>query len=64
MSQRSAAVELVTPDRAVGEETGHLTHVAYLRKLYGFDQPIPVQYAKWLLRAVTTPLRYSASGLS
>jgi hypothetical protein len=34
MSQRGAAVELVTPDRAVGEETGHLTHVAYLRKLY------------------------------
>jgi 2,4-dienoyl-CoA reductase-like NADH-dependent reductase (Old Yellow Enzyme family) len=34
MSQRGAAVELVTPDRAVGEEIGHLTHVAYLRKLY------------------------------
>jgi dimethylglycine catabolism A len=34
MSQRGAAVELVTPDRAVGEDTGHLTHVAYLRKLY------------------------------
>jgi dimethylglycine catabolism A len=34
MSQRGAAVELVTPDRAVGEETGHLTHVAYLRRLY------------------------------
>lgn len=34
MAQRGAAVELVTPDRAVAEETGHLTYVAYLRKLY------------------------------
>lgn len=34
ISQRGGSVELVTPDRAVGEETGHLTHVAYLRKLY------------------------------
>jgi len=34
MSQHGAAVELVTPDRAVSEEVGHLTHVAYVRKLY------------------------------
>lgn len=34
MSQRGASVELVTPDRAVAEEVGHLTYVAYLRKLY------------------------------
>jgi hypothetical protein len=34
MSQRGAMVEIVTPDRAVGEDVGHLTHVAYLRKLY------------------------------
>jgi 2,4-dienoyl-CoA reductase-like NADH-dependent reductase (Old Yellow Enzyme family)/thioredoxin reductase len=34
MAQRGASVELVTPDRAVGEEVGHLTYVAYLRKLY------------------------------
>ena len=26
--------------------------VEYLKKLYGFDQPIPVQYFKWLMRAV------------
>jgi NADPH-dependent 2,4-dienoyl-CoA reductase/sulfur reductase-like enzyme len=37
MSRRGAQVELVTPDRAVAEETGHLTHVAYLRKLYQAD---------------------------
>jgi peptide/nickel transport system permease protein len=29
---------------------------AYLRRLYGFDQPVPIQYAKWLLRAVTGDL--------
>ena len=34
MSKRGASVELVTPDRAVAEEVGHLTYVAYLRKLY------------------------------
>jgi 2,4-dienoyl-CoA reductase-like NADH-dependent reductase (Old Yellow Enzyme family)/thioredoxin reductase len=34
MAQRGASVEMVTPDRAVGEEIGHLTYVAYLRKLY------------------------------
>ncbi len=33
--------------------------VAYLRKLYGFDQPVPVQYAKWLARAVTGDLGVS-----
>src|SRR5258708_39342796 len=27
--------------------------VEYLKRQYGFDQPIPVQYVKWLLRAVT-----------
>ena len=34
MAQRGASVEIVTPDREVGAETGHLTHVAYMRKLY------------------------------
>jgi peptide/nickel transport system permease protein len=24
----------------------------YLKKLYGFDQPVPVQYLKWLMRAI------------
>jgi len=31
----------------------------YLKKLYGFDQPIPVQYAKWLMRAVSGDLGVS-----
>jgi dimethylglycine catabolism A len=34
MGRAGSAVELVTPDRAVAHEVGHLTHVAYLRKLY------------------------------
>jgi peptide/nickel transport system permease protein len=25
--------------------------IAYLKKVYGFDKPIPVQYAKWVARA-------------
>jgi peptide/nickel transport system permease protein len=33
--------------------------VEFLKKLYGFDQPIPVQYAKWLLRAVSGDLGVS-----
>lgn len=24
---------------------------AYLKKIYGLDQPVPIQYAKWLMRA-------------
>ena len=27
--------------------------VAYLKKAYGFDQPVPVQYLKWVSRAAT-----------
>jgi peptide/nickel transport system permease protein len=30
--------------------------VAYLKKVYGFDQPLPVQYGKWLLRAASGDL--------
>src|SRR5882724_5039350 len=30
--------------------------VEYLKKLYGFDQPITLQYLKWLARAVTGDL--------
>jgi len=30
--------------------------VEFLKKLYGFDQPIPIQYFKWLARAVTGDL--------
>lgn len=33
--------------------------VEYLKKLYGFDKPIPVQYAKWLVRAATGDLGVS-----
>lgn len=33
--------------------------VEYLKKLYGFDQPIPIQYLKWLGRAVTGDLGVS-----
>jgi peptide/nickel transport system permease protein len=42
-------VNLLPPDASPAD-------VAYLRKLYGFDQPIPIQYAKWLVRAVTGDL--------
>ena len=27
--------------------------VAYLKQAYGLDQPVPVQYFKWLARALT-----------
>jgi peptide/nickel transport system permease protein len=33
--------------------------VEYLKKLYGFDKPIPVQYFKWLARAATGDLGVS-----
>jgi peptide/nickel transport system permease protein len=33
--------------------------VEFLKKLYGFDQPIPIQYFKWLMRAVTGDLGMS-----
>src|SRR5258708_22756161 len=33
--------------------------LAKMRQLYGFDKPIPVQYALWLGRAVTGDLRVS-----
>jgi peptide/nickel transport system permease protein len=33
--------------------------VEYLKKLYGFDKPIPVQYIKWLVRAATGDLGVS-----
>jgi peptide/nickel transport system permease protein len=42
-------VNLLPPDASPAD-------VAYLRKLYGFDQPVPIQYAKWLVRAVTGDL--------
>ena len=32
---------------------------AYLKKLYGFDQPVPIQYLKWLMRAATGDLGVS-----
>lgn len=30
--------------------------IAYLKNLYGFDRPIPVQYVEWLMRVVTGDL--------
>src|ERR1700737_5270554 len=33
--------------------------VEFLKKLYGFDQPIPIQYFKWLMRAATGDLGVS-----
>lgn len=30
--------------------------IAYLRQLYGFDRPIPVQYLEWLMRVATGDL--------
>ena len=33
--------------------------VEYLKKLYGFDRPIPIQYAKWLARAARGDLGVS-----
>src|SRR6266702_1376770 len=33
--------------------------VEFLKKLYGFDQPIPIQYFKWLMRAVSGDLGVS-----
>jgi peptide/nickel transport system permease protein len=35
--------------------------VADLKRAYGFDQPLPVQYAKWLMRAVTGDLGRSVA---
>jgi peptide/nickel transport system permease protein len=40
---------LLPPDASAAD-------VAYLKKLYGFDQPIPVQYLRWLGRAVSGDL--------
>jgi peptide/nickel transport system permease protein len=33
--------------------------VAYLKQLYGFDKPVPVQYLLWLMRAATGDLGVS-----
>src|ERR1044071_4920435 len=35
--------------------------VADLKRAYGFDKPLPVQYAKWLLRAVSGDLGRSVA---
>ena len=29
--------------------------IAYLKKVYGFDKPVPVQYLKWVARASVGP---------
>jgi peptide/nickel transport system permease protein len=46
-------IQMLLPPDASTEDA------AYLKKLYGFDQPIPVQYAKWLMRAVSGDLGVS-----
>jgi peptide/nickel transport system permease protein len=46
-------VQLLLPPDASAQD------VAYLKKLYGFDQPIPIQYLRWLLRAVSGDLGVS-----
>ncbi|HWM48312.1 MAG TPA: ABC transporter permease [Xanthobacteraceae bacterium] len=33
--------------------------IEMLKRMYGFDQPIPVQYARWLMRALTGDLGLS-----
>src|SRR6202171_583088 len=40
---------LLPPDASAAD-------VAYLKKLYGFDKPIPVQFLRWLGRAVSGDL--------
>jgi peptide/nickel transport system permease protein len=46
-------IQMLLPPDASAEDA------EYLKKLYGFDQPIPIQYAKWLMRAVTGDLGVS-----
>jgi len=46
-------VQMLLPPDASAEDA------EYLKKLYGFDQPIPIQYAKWMMRAVTGDLGVS-----
>src|SRR5262245_43762543 len=46
-------VQLLLPPDASQQD------VEYLKKVYGFDKPIPVQYLKWLGRAVAGDLGVS-----
>jgi len=39
------AASLIPPDASAAD-------IATIRQLYGFDQPVPVQFAKWLWRAL------------
>ena len=41
------AISAVTPDNATPEV------IAQIRQMYGYDQPLPVQYARWLGAVVT-----------
>jgi peptide/nickel transport system permease protein len=40
------------PAAAMAGETASDSDIAYLKERYGFDRPIPVQYADWVWRAV------------
>jgi peptide/nickel transport system permease protein len=46
-------VQLLLPPDASAQD------VEYLKKLYGFDKPIPIQYLRWLVRAISGDLGVS-----
>ena len=47
------------PAAAMAGETASDSDIAYLNELYGFDRPLPVQYAEWVSRAVQGDLGQS-----
>ena len=47
------------PAAAMAGETASDSDIAYLNELYGFDRPLPVQYAEWVGRALQGDLGQS-----
>lgn len=47
------------PAIAMAGETASDSDIEFLRKQYGFDRPIPVQYADWMVRAIQGDLGQS-----
>jgi len=47
------------PAAAMAGETASDADIAYLNELYGFDRPLPVQYAEWVTRALQGDLGQS-----
>jgi peptide/nickel transport system permease protein len=47
------------PAAAMAGETASDSDIAYLNELYGFDRPLPVQYAEWVSRALQGDLGQS-----